>query len=316
MSTASFTFGINTAQAITLAIGLIGNIISIIIFSRKTFRNNSISTYCIALSINEFLSLFRFATSLGNIAFNVNLQDQSDILCRVYNYITTVHSSVQPLILVAFSIDKLLSMRTSSIAILKKKWFQCSVVATIVLFNILLYLPLPILIKRREVVPGRVICDLNTIGFLPTFMILVVLETCLVPFIIMIGSSIITIRLLIKSRNSVARNGNVSKDRKSRDNKYAVSSVSFNIMFLVFRSPVMVYYTLFAFYNYYNVYFFNFSLFLMYLNSASFFFIHLVSNSLFRREFLVLIGLVKRNGEVSSNTNNRAITLNRISPIN
>ena len=132
----------------------------------------------------------------------------------------------------------------------------------------------------------------------------------------MISSSILTIRLLIKSRNSVARNGNVSKDRKSRDQKYAVSSVAFNIMFLFLKTPVMIYYTLFAFNYYYDVYFFNISAFLTYLNSTSFFFIHLASNSLFRREFFILIGLVKRNGEVSSNTNNRAITLNRISPIN
>ena len=315
MSSASFLFGINTAQAITIGIGLIGNLISIIIFSRKTFRNNSISTYCIALSINEFFSLIRFSINIGTIAFNVNLLDQYDILCKGFSYISSIYSAVQPCILVAFSIDKLLSMRTSQIPIIKKKWFQWSVVAAIVLFNLLFYLEMPILVKRREIAPGRFFCDLNTIGFLSTFIILVVLETCLIPFIIMIVSSILTIRLLIKSRNSVARDGNVSKDRKSRDQKYAISSVAFNIMFLVFKSPVMVYYTLFSFYYYYDVYFLNIASFLMFLNSTSFFFVHLVTNSLFRREFLVLIGLVKRNGEISSNTNNRSLALNRITPM-
>ena len=211
-------------------------------------------------------------------------------------------------------------MRMSSIAILKKKWFQWSIVVAIVLFNSLLYLEIAILIKRLEVAPGYIICDLSSIGFLTTLMIVVVLETCLVPFIIMITSSALTIRLLIKSRNSVERVGNMNKDRKSRDNKYAVSSVAFNIMFLVFKSPVMVYYTLFAFYNYYNVYFFNISIYLTCLNSSSFFFVHLLTNSLFRREFLILIGLIKRNGEISSNTKilnrNNVITSNRISPIN
>ena len=206
----------------------------------------------------------------------------------------------------------------SSNQILKKKWFQWSIVASIILFNILLYLEIPILIKRREIAPGRFFCDLNTVGFLNVLIIVIVLETCLLPFAIMITSSALTIRLLIKSRNSVARNGNVSKDRKSRDQKYAVSSVAFNIMFLVFKSPVMVYYTLFAFYNYSNVYFFNISVFLNFLNSSSFFFIHLVTNSLFRRELLILIGSVKRNGEISSNSNTNKLTiaLNRIIPIN
>ena len=120
MSTASITFIINATIVATIAISLLGNLISIIIFSRKTFRNNSISTYCIALSINELLSLFRFSMSISNIAFNVNIADQSDTLCKVINYIPAVYSGIQPLILVAFSIDKLMSMRTTSIAILKK----------------------------------------------------------------------------------------------------------------------------------------------------------------------------------------------------
>ena len=312
MSTASFTFGINMAQSITVAIGFIGNLISIIIFSRKTFRNNSISTYCIALSVNEFLSLFKFATNIGIIAFNVKLADQSDVLCKVFSYMPITYNAIQPSILVALSVDKLLSMRMNSIPILKKKWFQLSVVAAIVLFNSLLYLPLGILVKRREVAPGHSVCDRTTVEFLPTLMVIIVFETCLIPFTIMIASSLLIVRLLIKSRNSVAKNGNVCNHRKSRDTKYAISSVTFNIMFLLLKTPVMIYYTLFAFYLNFDMYYLSISSFLNYLNSASFFFIHLVTNSLFRREFLVLIGFVNTNGRISSNTSNRNIALNRI----
>ena len=315
MSADSFILAMNATIGITVAIGIIGQILSIIIFSRKTFRNNSISTYCIALSTNEFLSLFQLATDIGILAFNLNLTDQSESLCKVYNYMLLIYNSVQPCILVAFSVDKLLNMRTRSIPIIKKKWFQWSVVAAIVLFNSLLYLELPILVKRREIVPGYIICDQTTIGFLPTLMIVIVLETCIIPFIIMIVSSLLTIRLLIKSRNSIERNGKLSNDRKIRDKKYALSSIAFNIAFLLLKTPAMIYYTLFAFYYYYDVYYLNISFLLSYINSSSFFFIHLVTNSLFRREFLILIGLVK-NGDSSSNTANRnAITLNRVNAI-
>ena len=253
---------------------------------------------------------------MGILALNVNLIDQSETNCKVYTYISEIYNAVQPCILVAFSVDKLLSMRTSQIPIIKKKWFQWSVVAAIVLFNSLLYLELPILVKRREIVPGYIICDQTTIGFLPTLMIVIVLETCIIPFIIMIASSLLTIRLLIKSRNSIERVGNVATDRKSRDQKFAVSSITFNILFLVFKTPTMIYYTLFAFYFYYDAFYYNIAIFMSYLNSALFFFIHLVTNSLFRREFLVLIGLVKRNGESLSNTTNRVNVLNPINQIN
>ena len=314
MSTATFTFAISTATATTMTIGLIGQILSILIFSRKTFRNNSISTYCIALSTNEFLSLFRFAINISVIVYSASPADQSDALCKVFNYFPAINSAIQSGLLVAFSVDKLLSMRINPIPILKKKWFQWSIVAGIVIFNILFFLEIPILIKLREVAPGRLLCDLHTISFLPVLMILVVLETCIIPFIIMIVSSILTIRILIKSRNSVERVGSLGRDRRSRDQKYALTSVAFNIMFLVLKTPFMIYYALSAF-NYYNVYYLNISIFLFYLNSASFFFIHLVTNSLFRREFLILIRLAKSNGENSSNKINRNLTLNRISPI-
>jgi hypothetical protein len=314
MSTASFILGINIAQAITISIGLIGNLISIIIFSRKTFRNNSISTYCIGLSINELLYILKFVDNIGVLAFNSSPADQSDGYCKFFHYILNIRNGIQPCLLVAFSIDKLLSMRTSSIAITKKKWFQWSVVTGIFLFNILLYSQLAILVKRREL-PGRFFCDLSTLGYLPIFMIMVVVVTCLIPFMIMITSSLLTIRLLIKSRKSVARNGNVAKDRKSRDQKYAVSSVAFNIMFLVLKTPFVIYYTWFAFFNYFDVYFFNITSFVTTLHSASFFFTHLVSNSLFRREFLVLIRLVKKNEEISSIKSSRTIALNRINPM-
>ena len=315
MSKDSFIFGINTTIAITIAIGFIGQVFSIIIFSKKTFRNNSISTYCIALSVNELFALLKFATNIGNIAFNANIIDQSDALCKLLSYIPVVYFAVQPCIMVAFSIDKLLSMKMNSIAMLKKKWFQWSVVFGLVLFNILLYLVMPILIKRRNIAAVGFICDATTIGFFSTFMIMVVLETCIIPFIIMITSSILTIRLLIKSRKSVERNGNLAnQDRKSRDRKYAVSSVAFNVMFLFFKTPITIYYILLAFYYYHDVYFYNIAVLLDYLNSSSFFFIHLVTNSLFRREFLALIRLDKRNGENSSNTTKRVFALNRINP--
>lgn len=124
---------------------------------------------------------------------------------------------------------------------------------------------------------------------------------------------------LIKSSNSVAKNGNASKERKSRDKKYAVTSVAFNFMFLFLKTPFSIYYILYAFTNYFNVYFLNITILLTSLNSALFIFVHLLTNSLYRREFLIFFRLAKRNEEISSNTVsrntiNRAIALNRINP--
>jgi hypothetical protein len=307
----TFTFVVNVVEATCIAIGMIGNFICILIFSRKTFRNNSISTYCIALGLIESLSVFEFIDAIGILKDKVNLSDQSDTNCKLIYYMDILLSGCQAWIMVSFGVDKLLNMRTSSTPIITKKWFQWSLVVGIILFNILLYIYVPILLKRAEVSPNFYLCDFATMGFSQIFMIVFLLESCLIPFIVMIIISILTIRLLYKSRKSIERIGVVAAERKTRDKKYAISSVTLNIMFIVLKLPMMMFYTLFSFDNYFDVYYYRISIYLFFLNSSLSIFVHLVTNSLFRREFMVFFRLSKRNQETSrsmnSNTTSRTI---------
>lgn len=311
MSTDSFIFATTTIDAIIITIGTIGNAISIIVFSRKTFRNNSISTYCIALAIFDSLALIEFITDIGYLAYGVNLADKSDAFCKISFYFSTILNAIQPCILVVFSIDKLFSMKTRSIAILKKKWFQWSIVAGMVVFNVLLYLAMPILLKRREDLPGVYVCDVATIGFLNILMIVYLLESCMIPFIVMSVSSILTIRLLIKSRNSVERSGKLSKERRSRDAKYAISSVTFNVLFFIFKLPLVVYFSLAAFFTYSDAYFLKIATLLFFSNASIGFYVHIVTNSLFRKEFFSFFRFMKYSLETSAATNSRS----RINPL-
>ena len=310
-STATFTFTMNTISAITVGIGFIGHILTIIVFLRKPFRNNSISTYCISLAIVECLALFKFAQAIGVLAYGINIADLSDELCKSFNYILTVLSSIQPFIIATFSIDKLLSMQTRSFPILQRKWFQLTIVSAIVIFNAAIYIYYPILLKRRELSPGRFLCDLSAMSFF-TILTIESFVGIILSFITMITTSVLTIRQLYKSRSSIERVGNVGKKRKSRDAKYAITSVTMNILFIILKLPFMIFFFLNAYLLYYNVYFYNISGFFYYLFTSLSFFIHLATNSIFRREFLLLIRLSKGNQANVSNMNSRA---NRITPM-
>lgn len=122
----------------------------------------------------------------------------------------------------------------------------------------------------------------------------------------------LTIRQLIKSRNSIERVGNFGKERKSRDAKYAITSLTLNIMFIIFKMPHLVFFVLNAYLAYFDVYFFNISSFLFYFYTSSSFFVHLATNSVFRREFLLLFRFSKGNEAISSNT---VSNTNRITPM-
>ena len=87
------------------------------------------------------------------------------VFCKLDFTTGMLLSSIQPWLMVAFSVDKLLSMRTRSIAILKKKRFQWSIIAGTVIFHIVLYIYFPILLKIGQIFPGYFICDLSAIGF-------------------------------------------------------------------------------------------------------------------------------------------------------
>ena len=311
MSDPTFNFAITTAESIIIGIGIIANILCIIVFLRKTFRNNSISTYCIGLAICELLTIPAFITDVYNLSYNIYLPDHSNWFCKLYFYIVCFLASIQSWIMVAFSVDKLLSMRVNTIAILKKKWFQCSVVVGIVCFSNGLFLYVPILLRVRDIAPGIPFCDPNTIPFFNVHLFLYIFETTLIPFIVMTITSILTIRLLIKSRNSVANNGQVANDRKYRDRKYAISSISLNITFIILRLPLTIFYILFGYYSLYDPYFYKVIYLFYYLDMSMNFFIHMLSNSLFRREFLVLFRSAKETITTLTKNSNSNSTIRR-----
>jgi hypothetical protein len=198
------------------------------------------------------------------------------------------YASIPGWILVAFSIDKMLNMRASKPNILKSKLFQWSVVAGIVLFYICLYFVLLITLKLEPMM-GIYLCNLVTRDYFNAFVYVQITMTCAIPFIIMITTSVITIKLLLKSRASLKRNANAYKKRRIRDMKYAISSIVFNVYFIVFKMP----FAISPLIPDENLYFLTVSLFLFIVNCSSTFFVHLATNSIFCSQLLVIFRFIK-----------------------
>ena len=104
--------------------------------------------------------------------------------------------------------------------------------------------------------------------------------------------TLLSIRTIFNSRKAASNNSSITK---SRDMKFAVSSITINILFLLFSSPL---FTLFLINDYSNLFENQSDLykliqalfyFLSYFNSTSNFFASYYSNSLFKKEFETLI---------------------------
>lgn len=89
--------------------GLFGNLISFVVYSRKTFRRNSINVYCRALAIfDSYIMIVQMANTISIIFYNADLYAQSDSACKfsIYSFVAT--PPITSWILVLLAIDKLL----------------------------------------------------------------------------------------------------------------------------------------------------------------------------------------------------------------
>ena len=298
----AFTQAIFIADTIIIGLGIAGDIISFIVFSRKAFKNNSISTYFRAISVIESLTMVQLILNMGILFGNVDITAKSEAVCKLHYYIWPVYDSAYSWILMVFSIDKMLNMSKKPHPIIKKEWFQWSVVTVVVFIQAILYIGVPIDLKHFQYFPGVYFCFVTNLSFFREFSVMYLISASFLPFVVMMVTSIVTIRLLIKSRNSMVQIGNVERLRRARDNKYAISSLTFNFFFITFKTPFLVCYILLAFYLKIDIYFFTISAFLFFVNISSNFFINLATNSLFRRE---LLAICNRENSNSSNNSNR-----------
>ena len=274
-----------------IAIGIVGNIISLMVFSRKTFRNNSISTYSQALAVSELFIIIELINISLNLINTTIIYDLNGSTCKVFFYLTMQYGSIPAWILVAFSIDKMLNMKTSPPKILKSKLFQWSVVLTIFLFHFVLYSELLITIKLVKIPSLDIyICNFGFFEYFYPFLYAHLSESFLIPFSIMIVTSIITIKKLIESRRSLERISRiVNKQRKIRDMKFAISSLTFNMAFVALKMPFLISYLI-----PFNEIFHHVAFALLLINCSSNFLIHFATNSIFRREFFAIFKLENR----------------------
>ena len=299
-----FLIAMADCRIAVITIGLIGNLITFIVFSRPVFAKNSISTYCRALAIFDCFTIYELVADVGFVSFNYFVPQMSNIGCKLYYYAGISFASIPGWILIAFSIDKVLSMKNRA-KFIKKKSFQYAVISGIVLFHLLLYIEVPLFLTRVFVAnTTRVRCDVSTLPYGDIINMVSLVEGSFIPFVIMLGSTIISIKMIRDSAKNVQNLAQSNlPNRKSRDFKYAITSISFNIMFVVLKSPITFVVLLESYIpniTYVTIY----VPFLFYfINYSSSFFIHLASNSIFRRELLVLLKLRSSNQVDSYNPN-------------
>ena len=152
-------------------LGNLGNLLSVWIFLKKTWRKN----VCVFYFLNCLLidSIYINSALLSGIVingFDINLQNSSVILCKLSNYVTFFSTTLSPTILVLASVDRLLissqNVETRLYSSRRLAYFSISI-STI--FWLIFYFHVLIKFDLRLVAPFIYVCLFDPIGLYYNF---------------------------------------------------------------------------------------------------------------------------------------------------
>ena len=272
--------------------GLIGDVFALIIYSRSIYSNTIFSTYFRILCIFDLLSLISKAEYFLKQYQIFDIRVVSNIACKIDFYFLYVLPSISAWMLVIISLDRFVSIfKPFKFLYRKKPKFQLMVCLFLIIINTILFIPILVLtnidysFENNETSGANMTCIMAE--ELVIDWIYVILCT-FIPFIIMLISTILTLKILFQSRKNQATNNSLKK----KDVKFAFTSILLNILFFILTFPFNFYMIIEILieidYFVDNIIYDSLSI-LYYLNYGTLFYVSYIVNTSFRREFILFL---------------------------
>ena len=230
----------------------------------------------------------------------------SNFICKTRYYFSYVSFSIPALLLVLISIDRFFSIARPDKFLFKNRIrFQLIICLIIIIFNICIYLPVFWFhLEKSEIFNNQTnrtefTFSCEDIGF--WFYLMDLFQSSLIPFTVMILTSIFTIKKVFDTRKLINDKNNNSNKNKLRDIKFAKISISTNIVFLAYGLPYFIYTLITDYTSLFNnldadviMIIHSISFLCFYIQFIDIFFINIFVNSLFKNEFKILF-ITSRN---------------------
>jgi hypothetical protein len=192
--------------------------------------------------------------------------------------------------------------------VFRQRNFQLILIAATLLCHALIYSPIFLSIDsshknvtyttNKNVTHTFEKCDINSLDVIRPLSVVYLIESNVLPFCIMMGTTYAILRCLYASRRNLEKRDSIastssSSSRKRRDRKFGVNSVCLNVLFVLLKSPFVLS-CIFPRVDYdTNERIQAVCLVFFYINHSIHFFTHLCVNSIFRHEFCELVGCTK-----------------------
>lgn len=311
---------LNHFYLVIFIVGTLGNLIALFVFSRKNFQNTIFSTYYRLVTIYDILTLIQIMMDLYiHFQFNINIKIVSDFFCKFIEYYNYIIPSISVWTLSIISVDRFFSIFVPfKFKFRKTKSFQSTICLIIIIYNLIYYYTLfyssleetPITMTMNDSNESNT-SDLTLLieckKYNPNGLIdwMDFFNSTIIPFIIMtISNGFILNKIVQRSRkrSNMMISSSSSADSKlnTRDMKYALTSIALNAIFFIFNFPITIFLVSKNYITFEEKYESMVDLIeivvtlLFYLNFAVLFFTSVISNSLFRKEFIEILIIIKK----------------------
>jgi hypothetical protein len=236
-------------------------------------------------------------------AFNYNPTIFSSIGCKIFYYLAYGMGGLSPWCLVYISFERFIVIKYHSKRfVYKKKKIQIIFLILLCIFNILYHINIFFSFDIVNI-NNSTVCYFNDDQNQIIVANMVLANFFLLPFFLMLLFSILLIIAIFMSRSTIDLNNTEREIRQRRkDIKLSISLLFMNLLFALLNLPVEIYFFL----PYYSDTY-TFLLYIFFISYAINFYILLITNSLFRREFFSLF--YKKKERIQ---NNLDIPLNQI----
>ncbi len=286
-----------------LSFGLIGNFLGLLIMKRKKMKKIGPVNIYRYLFIMDSVYLCLILEPYFETEYEIDFCTFSSWSCKLYSYLSYLLQVISPMLLVFISIEKLISIRfQKKKMILRKYTVQLFYFLSIMLFSSLFYLPVyhvyelsshlvsqntSNLSNSSNLTISVKMCSFIKEEFQEIVSYMDFIVRVIIPFFLMSLFTLLLIITIFNSRKKTSRFKTRSRHNQtfSRDIRFAITSILLNIIFLIFQLPLSIY-VLFP--DYFSDLYYMFDIYLLYACYSTNFYLILISNTLFRKEFYLM----------------------------
>ena len=230
--------------------GMVMNVGVIVVFMRKRLKNSLSRNFFCLLSLNQILSLPTvFPFSINGYGIRI-LMLMNEYVCKSLTFLSFFFCAMCSWLLVLISLERLIFVNYKQIKVFKQTWFQWSIFGVIFAWNLIIYSFYSTFIDigfqnesaNSSNTHDNLYCNIIDPEAQFIWSTIDLLNSLLVPFILMIICSIGISISIYRTKNSLLGNSDTKEMKNLKMNmRFSVIIVSIDLAFLLFNLPYCIY---------------------------------------------------------------------------